>query len=104
MIEGVGDSLPAIIATAIAMIAMSGLTLLVAKKSGVSDITAAASRESERLVEAQAKRIKLLERQMADLLVEREKDRAALKKANQRIDDLEKLISDEQLRRLDRSR
>jgi hypothetical protein len=104
MLTDIGDSLPAIIATAIAMIGMSGLTLFVAKKSGVSDIQAVASRESDRLVKAQEGQIKILKedakRDRAHIVRLEEK----LERAFTRIDLLEKLITDDQLRKLDRGR
>lgn len=92
MIE-LGDTLPSIIAATIAMIAMSGLTLFVAKKSGVGDITKAASRESDRLVRAQNARLKLLEQRVAELEIERDEWRDERREYLARIDKLEKVIA-----------
>lgn len=99
MVESVGDSIPAIIATTIAMIFMSSLTLLVARKAGIGDISERADEVGDRLVARQAETIKLLEKRVASL--EAELDAALLreKKANQRIDALERLVSDEQIRK-----
>ena len=94
MIE-VGDTLPSIIAATIAMVSMSGITLFVARKSGVGDITKAASRESDRLVRAQNARLKLLEQRVAELEVERDEWREERREYLARIDKLEKAIANE---------
>jgi len=100
MVEHIGDSLPAIISTAIAMITMSAITLFVARKSGISDLQAVVSRESDRLVMTQAKRIELLETRVKELEEHLAASIAREKEAMRRIDKLEKLVSDEQIRKL----
>jgi hypothetical protein len=102
MIEGVGDSLPAILSTAVAMIVMSIITLVVAKRSGVSDIQAVASRESDRLVKAQAGQIKVLKDDAARKDIRIQKLEKALADAFIRIDKLEKLVTNDQIKKLDR--
>lgn len=99
MIE-IGDSLPSIIAATMAMITMSGITLFVARKSGVGDITKAASRESDRLVKAQTRRIELLEQRVAELEIERDEWRAEREDYLSRIDKLEKAIADDIIARV----
>ena len=97
MIEQVGDSLPAIFSTAIAMIVMALVTLYVARKSGVTDLQQAVGRESDRLIMAQSKRIKLLEEEVERLKAEGVKKDELIEKLTARIDALEKVVSDEQI-------
>ena len=90
----IADSIPSIVAATVAMISMSGMTLFVARKSGVGDISKAASRESDRLVKAQTRRIEVLEQRVAELEEERKEWRQDREDYLKRIDDLEKALSD----------
>jgi hypothetical protein len=98
----IGDSLPAILTTAIAMVVMSIITLVVAKRSGVSDIQDAASAASDRLVKAQAGQIKILEADAKKKDARILKLEIALESAFKRIDVLEKQFTDDQLKKMER--
>ena len=99
-LSSIGDTLPSIVSTTIAMIFLSGLTLFVANRAGIGDISVRADAVSDRLVERQADEIQLLEKRVKyledelSLALEREK------RANERIEALERLVSDEQIRKL----
>lgn len=99
MLEGLGESLPSILATSIAMIFMSGLTLLVARRAGIGEMSARADEVSDRLVARQAETIQLLEARVVNLERELADALAREKLAQERIDALERLVSDEQIRK-----
>lgn len=99
-LTGLGDSLPSIISTTIAMIVLSAMTLFVARKSGVGEIQSAVAEANQRLTDTQAERISLLEKKVEELEAEVEKRDVIIAKQEKRIDALEKIVSDEQLRRL----
>lgn len=98
--ESLIESLPSIIIAAIAMVVGAGLTLWVANRSGIGEISQAVDRENDRLVAAQAQRIKLLEKRVEELERELELEKRANKDLIRRIDLLEKLVSDEQIRKV----
>lgn len=100
MLESVGDSLPSIISTTIAMIVLSGLTLIIYNKTGAGAIAQAASRESDRLIMTQAKRIELLEVKVSELEKLLAESMQREKEYIERIDALEKLVSDDQIRKV----
>ena len=104
MIESVGSSLPSIISTTIAMIVLSIITLGVARKSGVGDIQRAVSAENDRLVAKQSERIELLEKEVQELKIINAQKDATILVLTSRIDDLERLFSDRELRKLDREK
>ena len=79
---------------------MATLTLIVAKRSGVSEIQAVISRESDRLVMTQAKRIELLEVRVRELEEQLAESLTREKKYISRIDKLERLVTDEQIRKI----
>lgn len=98
--ESLIDSLPSIIFASIAMVLGAGVTLFVANRSGIGEISQAVDRENDRLVAAQSQRIKLLEKRVEEL--ERELDISNKRNDElvKRIDLLEKLVTDEQIRRI----
>lgn len=104
MVESVGESLPSIISTTIAMIVLSIITLGVARKSGVGDIQRAVSEENDRLVAKQSERIRLLEEEVNELKILNAQKDATILVLTARIDDLERLFSDRELRKLDREK
>lgn len=94
------DTLPAASMTAIIAIVGAAITIWLANRAGLGDISQAVDKETDRLVEAQAARIKLLEVEVADL---REKYAASLAREHElllRVDKLERLITDEQIKRV----
>ena len=82
------------------MVLGAGVTLFVANRSGIGEISQAVDRENDRLVAAQSQRIKLLEKRVEEL--ERELDISNKRNDElvKRIDLLEKLVTDEQIRRI----
>ena len=102
--EGLVDSLPSIILASVAMIVGAGVTMWLSNRAGVGEVSQAADRENDRLVAAQAGRIKLLETRVTELekelLVERTRNEELVK----RIDLLEKLVADDQIRRAELGR
>ena len=98
------DSLPSIILASVAMIVGAGVTMWLSNRAGVGEVSQAADRENDRLVAAQAGRIKLLETRVTELekelLVERTRNEELVK----RIDLLEKLVADDQIRRAELGR
>ena len=102
MLTDVGDSLPAIISTAMAMIMMSIITLGVAKRSGVSEIQATVSEANERLVSYQKDQIAVLEKDAKRKDARILKLETALAEAFCRIDVLEKQFTSDQLKKMDR--
>lgn len=97
--EGLVDSVPSIIISTVAMVFGAGLTLFIANRAGIGDISLAVDRENDRLVAKQAERIALLEKEVLELRADNLEKEKTILKLTKRIDDLERLVSDEQLRR-----
>ena len=104
MLEGMGDSLPSIVSTTIAMIVLSVITLGIARKSGVGELQRAVSEENDRLVAKQSERIRILEHEVEELKTQVARKEATILALTARIDDLERLFSDRELMRLDREK
>lgn len=93
-------ALPAVLVQGfvLAMVAIAALVL--ANRAGLGDVSKAVDRETDRLVATQAERIKLLEGRVEDLESQLELERQINESLTKRIDDLERLVSDEQIRKI----
>lgn len=94
----IGDSLPSIISTTIAMIFMSIATLFVANKAGIGEISDRVERANEALVKRQSETIQLLEKRVASLEIELAETRTAYLQAQKRLDELEEYIINEKIK------
>jgi len=95
--ENLIDALPSVLIASIVSILGAGITLIIATRSGVGDIAVAVDRENDRLVAKQAQRIELLEKEVKELQEENAQKDIIIRQLTQRIDDLERLISDNQI-------
>lgn len=95
--EGLIEALPSVLVSSLVAVVGAGLTLFVANRSGVGDISQAVDRENDRLVAKQAERLKLLETQVKELKAENETKQIIIDTLTERIDELERLVSDQQI-------
>lgn len=76
--EDILNNLPTVLLGGSAALVMSLVTLYLARKSGLTDIQVAVKQETDTLIEAQEKRIKLLEGQVTELEEERSRLQARI--------------------------
>jgi len=95
--EGLIDALPSVLISSLVAVLGAGITLWVANRSGVGDISQAVDRENDRLVAKQASRLKLLEMEIEELKAENRAKEIIIDKLTERIDELEKVVSDQQI-------
>ena len=88
------NNIPTILLSAFVMLLMSGVTLFLARKSGLTDVQVAVKNETNILIETYQKRIDLLEEEVADLKSKYEALEIESKKDKRELTRLRKYISD----------
>jgi peptidoglycan hydrolase CwlO-like protein len=88
------DSILTVLGTVISMVIMGGVTLFIARKTGLSDIQKAAGAAQDATMKAQRERIELLEEKVNDLTakveeleIERKRDKALIERLRKAIAD-----------------
>ena len=95
--EGLIEALPSILISSLVAIMGAVGTLFVANRAGVGDISQAVDRENDRLVAKQKERIDLLETEVAVLKADNAAKQIIIDRLTERIDELERLVSDQQI-------
>jgi TolA-binding protein len=95
--ESLIDALPSVIVSSLVAVIGAGITLFVANRAGVGDISQAVDRENDRLVAKQAQRIELLEKEVEELKASNRTKDIMITQLTERIDELERLVSDQQI-------
>jgi peptidoglycan hydrolase CwlO-like protein len=88
------DSILTVLGTVISMVIMGGVTLFIARKTGLSDIQKAAGAAQDSTMKAQRERIELLEEKVSELVEKVKELEAERKKDKALIERLRKAISD----------
>ena len=92
--EDIINNIPTIVLSGFVMLLMSGVTLFLARKTGLTDVQVAVKQETSILIDTQQKRIDLLENEVAilkaqyeELLVESRRDKKELSRLRKYISD-----------------